>query len=168
MKKCANCGFESPDEALSCPSCSTDAFVATSREALGHIISPEEQRFWERMTFRQFAVFLIRLQAVWLLFYTAIEATYLVPYLTPYVHFTLYATTIVFRGALHLALALICIRYADRIVSWFVKDIIPKQPPNTALEPTAAAPSVSDAPSNPKAGGESKSASSGGGSALDR
>src|SRR5271168_5305684 len=69
MKKCANCGFESPDEALSCPSCSTDAFVATSPEALGHIISPEEQRFWERMTFRQFAVFLIRLQAVWLLFY---------------------------------------------------------------------------------------------------
>jgi len=126
MKKCANCGFESPDEAISCPSCSTDAFVGSSPEALGHIISPEEQRFWERMTFRQFAVFIIRLQAVWLIFYAILEATYLVPYLTPYVRFTIYATTIVFRGALHLALAIICIRYADRIVSWFVKDIIPK------------------------------------------
>jgi len=40
--------------------------------------------------------------------------------------------------------------------------------PNTALEPTAAAPSASDAPGNPKAGGESTSASGGGGSALDR
>jgi hypothetical protein len=40
--------------------------------------------------------------------------------------------------------------------------------PNTALEPTAAAPSVSRAPSNPKAGNDSASAFSGGGSALDR
>jgi hypothetical protein len=40
--------------------------------------------------------------------------------------------------------------------------------PNTALEPTAAAPSVSDTPNNSKAGGDSTSASSGGGSALDR
>jgi hypothetical protein len=143
MKKCANCGFESPDEAISCPSCTTDAFVSSSPEALGHIISPEEQRFWERMTFRQFAIFIIRLQAVWLIFYTILEATYLLPYLMPSVHFTTYAFMIVFRGALHLALAIICIRYADRIVSWFVKDVIPKTPPNNALEPTATARSVS-------------------------
>ena len=129
MKKCANCSFECPDEALNCPACSTDAFVTTSPEALGHIISPEEQRFWERMTFRQFAIFIIRLQAVWLIFYAVIEATYLLPYLTPYVHFTTYSFMILLRGALHLALAVICIRYADRIVSWFVKDIIPKKPP---------------------------------------
>jgi hypothetical protein len=43
-----------------------------------------------------------------------------------------------------------------------------RRPPNTALEPTAAAPSVSATPSNPKAGGDSTSASGGGGSALDR
>lgn len=48
MKKCVNCGFESADEVISCPSCSTDAFVSTSPEALGQLISPEEQRFWER------------------------------------------------------------------------------------------------------------------------
>lgn len=53
-----------------------------------------------------------------------------------------------------------------QVVLFFVR---PKNlMPNTALEPTAAAPSVSDAPSNPKAGGESTSASGGGGSALDR
>ena len=40
--------------------------------------------------------------------------------------------------------------------------------PNTALEPTAAAPSVLDTPSNPKSDGISTSASGGGGSALDR
>jgi hypothetical protein len=40
--------------------------------------------------------------------------------------------------------------------------------PNTALEPTAAAPSVSDAPGNPKVGGLSASTPGGGGSALDR
>jgi len=42
-----------------------------------------------------------------------------------------------------------------------------RQPPSTALEPTAATPSVSDAPSNPKTGGDSTSSPSGGGSALD-
>ena len=40
--------------------------------------------------------------------------------------------------------------------------------PNTALEPTAAAPSVLDVPSGPQASDSSTSPSSGGGSALDR
>ena len=131
MKKCANCGFESSDETTNCPSCSTDAFISSSPEALGHIISSEEQRFWERMTFRQFAVFLIRMQALWLIFETIVEATYLIPYLSPGQHFATYAFLIMLRGGLHLALAIICIRYADRIVSWFVKDIIPKNPPES-------------------------------------
>ena len=138
MKKCANCGFDSPDEAISCPSCSTDAFVTSSPEALGHIISPAEHGFWERMTFRQFAVFLIRLQALWLLFYAVIDATYLTDYLSPYVHFTPHASMIVVRVVLHVALAIICLRYADRIISWFVKDIIPK-PPTTLDEHKPAA-----------------------------
>src|SRR3954463_10493178 len=128
MKKCANCGFESADEVISCPSCTTDAFVSTSPEALGHIISPDEQRFWERMMFRQFAVFFIRLQALWLFFGGVIDASYLTDYLMPRVHFTPHANMIVVRVALHAALAIICLRYADRIVSWFVKDIVPKLP----------------------------------------
>ena len=40
--------------------------------------------------------------------------------------------------------------------------------PNTAPEPTVAAPSASDTPSNLEAGGDSMSASGDGGSALDR
>ena len=126
MKKCVNCGFESADEAISCPSCNTDTFTSASPEALGHIISPEEQCFWDRMTFRQFAVFTIRLQALWFIFSAVNYATYLTDYLTPYPHFTRYAWMMVFRIVLHLAMAIFSIRYADRIVSWFVKDIIPK------------------------------------------
>jgi len=138
MKKCANCGFESPDEAMSCPSCSTDAFVSTSPEALGHIISPAEERFWERMTFRQFAIFFIRLQSFWLFFYAVIDASYLTDYLMPYVHFTPHAYMIVLRVALHLAVGVFCLWYADRIVSWFVKDIIPKSPTTLHDEKPAA------------------------------
>ena len=133
MKKCACCGVESADDAICCPSCSTDAFVSSSLDAVGHIISPEEQRFWERMTFRQFAVFLIRLQALWLFFYAAVNTTYLFQYLTPYINLTRYAYMILFRIALHLAFAIICLRYSDRIISWFVKDIIPKQLQNLVV-----------------------------------
>jgi len=146
MKKCANCGFESPDETLNCPSCTTDAFISSSREAAGHIISPEEQRFWERMTFRQFAIFFIRLQSLWLLFNAVIDASYLVEYLTPYLHLTLHAKMLVVRVALHIAFAVLCLRYADRIVSWFVKDVIPKMSPVAAQEPTGTAPVNSTKP----------------------
>jgi len=138
MKKCANCGCESPDEAISCPSCSTDAFVSTSPGAWGHIISPAEERFWERMTFRQFAVFFIRLQSAWLFFDAVVYATYLTDYLLPDVHFTFRANLIVARVALHLAAGIFCLRYADRIVSWFVKDIIPKPPANSDTDKPAA------------------------------
>jgi hypothetical protein len=131
---------------LSCPSCSSDAFVTTSPDALGHIISPEEQRFWERMTFRQFAIFLIRIQAFWLFIYAVIDASYLTDYFVPYIHFTLHAKMIVVRVGLYLAVAVYCLRYADRIVSWFVKDVIPKMPPNTALEPAGTAPASSTKP----------------------
>ena len=46
-------GVQNPDEAASCQACSTTTFVSSSPEAIGgHIISPAEGRFWERMTFR--------------------------------------------------------------------------------------------------------------------
>jgi hypothetical protein len=138
MKKCANCGLESPNEMISCPACSTDTFVSSSPEALGHIISPEEQRFWERMTFRQFAIFLIRLQALWFIFSGVVNATYLLEYLMPYTHFTRYSFLIVLRVVLHFAFAIICLRYADRIVSWFAKDIIPKTPTRSDDDKSAA------------------------------
>lgn len=134
MKKCANCNFESPDAATSCPACSTDSFITSSPEALGHIISPAEQVFWERMTFRHFAVFFMRLQAFWLFFDAIVEASYLVGYLSPespHFIFTLTSKMIIVRMMMHIALAIFCLRYADRIVSWFIKDIVPKTPPDT-------------------------------------
>jgi len=87
------------------------------------------------MKFRHFAVVFIRLQAFWLFFYAIIDASYLVEYLSPeppHFIFTLRAKMIVVRVAMHVALAIFCIRYADRIVSWFIKDIIPK--PQTRLD----------------------------------
>lgn len=126
MKKCANCGFESPDEAMSCPSCSTDTFISTSPETLGHIISPIEEKFWERMTFRHFAILIIRIQALWLFINAVIDFSYLTDYLMPGIRFTPHADMIVVRAVLNVALGIICLRYADRIISWMVKDILPK------------------------------------------
>ena len=71
-------------------------------------------------------------------------------------------------AAIGFVIGLCFICFDKKLASLFCKGLDDEPWPNTALEPTAAAPSVSDAPSNPKAGGESKSASSGGGSALDR
>ncbi len=91
------------------------------------------------MTFRHFAIFFIRVQSVWLFFYGIIDATYLVEYWAPnYPHFifALRAKMIVVRVAMYFAAGIYCLRYADRIVSWFVKDIIPKLPLNTTVTPT--------------------------------
>src|ERR1051326_6713148 len=73
-----------------------------------------------------FCCFLIRLQALWLFFNAVIDASYLTDYLMPGVRFTPHAKMIVVRVVLHVALGIICLRYADRIISWFVKDILPK------------------------------------------
>lgn len=125
MKKCANCGLENSDEMLSCPACNTDAFIGSSPEAVGHIISPEEQRFWERMTFRQFAVFFIRLQAIWMVFYAFIDGAYFLEYLVPGAHVTTHGKMLLFSAGLHVLAAFWCLRYADRLVSFFIKDLIP-------------------------------------------
>lgn len=85
------------------------------------------------MSFRQFAVFFLRLQSLWLFYYAVTDATYLADYLSPdppHFIFTLGSKMIIARVALHIVLAIYCLRYADRIVSWFVKDIVPKTPPD--------------------------------------
>ena len=134
MKKCANCGLDCSDETINCPACSTDTFVSATPQAFGHTISPAEARFWEQMTFRQFAIFIIRLQAIWFLFYAVDVATYLPSYFAR-LHETFASPDVrrafvlaLFRVLWHVAGAVVCIRYADRIVSWFVRDIIPKPP----------------------------------------
>jgi hypothetical protein len=68
------------------------------------------------------------LQTLWLFFYALIDASYLPEYLMPGVRFTPHAKMIVVRAGLYVALGIICLRYAERIISWFVKDILPKPP----------------------------------------
>ena len=118
----------------------------------------EEQRFWERMTFRQFAALFLRLQALWLLWYAAVDLTYLPGYVgRSYAGgFILIpgGLRLILRIVMHVAAALAVIQYADRILSWLVRDWIRNQPPDTA-------------PGDPKPGDKSTTESSGG-SALGR
>jgi hypothetical protein len=148
MKKCNYCGFENPNEAVQCVTCHTPLVVPSQTaqpEPSGeYVISPEEKCFWERMTFRQFAILMIRLQAVWLLFYAVIDATYLPRYfslssrspLYTQISFTVFLA--ILRIILHVAVAVALIQHAERVLGWLVKDCIPKPPP-PALEPTATA-----------------------------
>ena len=143
MKKCNYCGFENPDDAVQCGTCQTALMAPpqTTQLALGgqYVNSPDEQRFWERMTFRQFAILMVRLQAVWLLFEAVIEVTYLPRYFTR-VRGALNYTPLyrelnsdlflaILRIILHVAAALALIQFAERVLSWLVKDAIPKQTP---------------------------------------
>src|SRR6266478_6535209 len=91
MKHCTYCGKEYSDEVEVCPTDGKPLQHAGEQRAAEpppavvpnrDMISPEERRFWERMTFRQFAILTVRLQAVWLLFYAVIDVTYLPRYFT--------------------------------------------------------------------------------------
>ncbi|MGH7972137.1 MAG: hypothetical protein ACREIC_25770, partial [Limisphaerales bacterium] len=86
----------------------------------------EEQRFWERMTFRQFAALFLRLQAIWLLWYAALELTNIPAYIersyAGVIHFSPGAFRIILRVILHVAAAVAVIQYAERILSWLVRD----------------------------------------------
>jgi hypothetical protein len=101
-------------------------------------MAPEERRFWEQMTFRQFTILFLRLQAVWLLFYAAIDVTYLPPYFARLNGASSYSASssgarlgfflALLRVILHVVAALAVIQYSERVVSWFARDWIPKQP----------------------------------------
>jgi hypothetical protein len=146
MKKCVNCGFENPDEATSCQSCNTGTFASSSPEAMGgHVISPAEHSVWERMTFRQFTILFIRFQSLFFLVYAIDDATYLPAYLTrlhaavggAYSYEKTYIFWLCIRILGHVAAFVACIRYADRVASWLVRDSIPKQPPYIPSRPPA-------------------------------
>jgi len=149
MKMCANCGVQNPDDAASCQACSTTTFVSSSPEAIGgHIISPAEGRFWERMTFRQFAILIVRIQALWFLFDALLDATYLPRYFPSASIGGSFAMMshgakqdlfmMILRLLLNVAAGIACIQFADRIISWLVKDTIPKQPPISPDDKPAA------------------------------
>jgi hypothetical protein len=54
------------------------------------------------------------------------DATYVAEYLMPGIRFTPHANMILVRTALYVAAGIICLRFADRIISWMVKDILAK------------------------------------------
>ena len=91
------------------------------------------------MTFRQFAILIVRLQAVWLLFYAVVDVTYLPRYLNLSSSVSSYAALsragrldlllLILRFLLHVAVAVALIQHAEKVLSWLVKDDIPKQPP---------------------------------------
>jgi hypothetical protein len=142
MKKCTYCGLENPDEAVMCGTCHTE-FVAPSQpsppEPSGeYMISPDEQHFWERMTFRQFAILIVRLQALWLFFDAVVDATHLPRYFTlaseaPSAFsqgMRLDLLFLILRIIIQIAAAVALIQYTERVLSWLVKDCVPKQPPD--------------------------------------
>lgn len=144
MKHCTYCGKEYPDEIENCP---TDGTLLRrvgeqiTNSPVHNIpkcdtLSPEEKRFWERMTFRQFAILMVRLQAMWLLFHAAIDATYLPTYFAKprgllsssplYTQISLGAFLMILRILLNVAAAIALIQYAERVIGWLVKDLIPR------------------------------------------
>ena len=147
MKKCTYCGLENPDESVECLTCHTSLTrpQATKAEPKGNAgISPEEQLFWEKMTFKDFAILMVRLQAVWLLINAVMYATYLPSYFTrargTLSYEPLYSQIspglffAILRIILNVALALALIQYAERLLRWLVKDSIPKSPPSPSVD----------------------------------
>ena len=135
MKKCGYCGLENSDEATHCATCQT--YLTTPRSTDTPPTKPvtalDEQRFWERMTFKQFVALFLRLQAVWLLWYAAIDLTYLPGYVgrsfTGELSLGPGGFRLIIRIILHVAAAVAVIRHAERILSWLVRDWIRNQPP---------------------------------------
>ncbi|HEV7925722.1 MAG TPA: hypothetical protein VGR14_10215 [Verrucomicrobiae bacterium] len=156
MKKCSDCGVEYPDEATQCVTCHTDLNAPSASPEQDFktepVMSPEEQQFWERMTFRQFTILLLRLQALWLVFDAVVEVTYLPPYFVGFNALSTYASRspalglgfflALLRIILHVAAALALVMYSERVVSWFARDWFskPSNAGSKSLQPTGAAP----------------------------
>jgi len=141
-----------------CGTCRTEFTAMPAHSALEpsgeRLILPEEQRLWERMTFREFAILIVRLQALWILFPVIIELTYLPGYLStffpasrfdvlpPELKHTFYLALL--RIALRVVVAVAAFCYAEQLLDWLVRRPIAKQPPNKSLQATAAAPASCD------------------------
>src|SRR5947207_5794686 len=157
MKRCTYCGEKYADDVEICP-IDRNPFQPVAAQSLETptldvqrrgAISPEEQRFWERMTFRQFAILMVRLQAVWLLFYALVDATYLPRYFARvrissssalYTQLSFDSFLAILRIILHVAAAVAPIQYAERVLSWLVKDLILKSPPGNSRQPASSMP----------------------------
>jgi hypothetical protein len=144
MKKCSHCGLENPDDAVVCSTCHTGFVTEKPAPAAPlaelpdeYVISPLEQSFWQRMTFRQFAVLFVRLQALWFFFDAAVEATYLPNYILEFNQISSYShaspslrlnsSLLVLRIGLHVVAGFALIFNAEKLLSWLVKDSVQRQ-----------------------------------------
>src|ERR1041385_3332776 len=145
MKSCTFCGKEYSDEVEVC-SLDGRPLERIGGETLTETIAPaaespaaisaRESLFWEQMSFRKFAALMIRLQALWLLFYAVVDATYLPRYFRSLHYASIHsvaATDVkidlflaVLRILLHVAAALSLIQHAERFLSWLIKDWVRK------------------------------------------
>jgi hypothetical protein len=98
----------------------------------GEEISTAERTLWQQMSFREFFILMLRLQALWLLFNAAMDLTFLIPYLA---HMFTAASGLkpdlfwpVMRVILRVAAAFALIQQAGRIATWFVKDWLSGRP----------------------------------------
>lgn len=147
MKKCIYCGLENADDAVVCTTCHTE-FVATPGGLPPslrneYLISPEEWRFWNRMTFRQFAVVIVRLAALWCFFEAALEATTLAQYMvilpflmsstrsySPYPYAMVSQLFLpVLRIGVCVVAGFVLFFNAARVLSWLVRGDVRRQPP---------------------------------------
>ena len=156
MKKCPYCGLQNPDEAMQCTTCHTPLNEGLQPTTLAQkpecVVSSDERRFWEHMTFRGFALLLIRLQALWLLVYGVIDATYLPRYFSRWRAGSSYASVsnelsqelalMLLRVVFYVAAALALLQYGEKFLSWLVRDLVAKQPPSP--EPGVAAVTAPD------------------------
>ena len=152
MKHCAYCGKEYPDNLEVCPidgealrdTGKTPAPThLTDADAQSIVISKAEQHFWERMTFREFAIVIVRLQALWILFPAIVELTYLPGYLSaifPAERFNLLPPDMrhsfelaLLRIALRVIVTVLVFQNADRLLSWLAKDLVSKQSPTKTV-----------------------------------
>ena len=164
MKKCSCCGFENLDEAAQCAGCHAALTAPTGDPPRTKLVTAQDEaRFWERMTFRQFAALWLRLQAIWLLFYAATDLTHIPVYIGRSYEGGIYINPgerlgfflLVLRIILHVIAAVDVIQYADRVLSWLVRDWIRNQPSNPSSEPTANEATRSATRAAPEGGGGS-------------
>jgi hypothetical protein len=143
MKHCTYCGKEYLNDLEVCPIDGNPLRAAGEVQVprplsdgvqQPYVISPAEQRFWERMTFREFAILIVRLQALWVLFPVAVELTYLPGYLStifPARSFDVLPSDMkqtfylaLLRIALRVAVGLAAFFYAECLLSWLAKGLV--------------------------------------------
>lgn len=147
MKKCPYCGLANPDDATLCSTCKTELDPRSPepiapRELREYEMSPDEKRFWDKMTFRQFAVLIVRLQSLWLFFYAVLDLTYLPRYFPPagypgsrpwLTHTSaVELSMLILRIALDVGAGVFLIQATESILSWLVKDCIKPAAPAPA------------------------------------